>query len=59
MLNTLELASAAFEGLTHANYDAFNNFERERYDKAAAHHTELIEQRPELPQYKKRTGLFA
>lgn len=58
MLNTLELAHAAFEGLKQANYDTFSEFERERYDKATAHHTTLIEQRPELPKYRKRTGLF-
>ena len=59
MLNTLELANAAFEGLKQANYDAFSESERERYDKAAAHHMQLIEQHLELPQYKKRDGLFA
>ena len=58
MLNTLKLANVAFEGLKQANYDAFSGFERERYEKAAAHHRELIEQRPELPNYKKRSGLF-
>lgn len=58
VLDTLELASRAFEGLRKANYDAFNEFERGRYDKAAAHHEHLIEQRPELPGYRKRTGLF-
>jgi hypothetical protein len=59
VLNTLELASAAFEGLKKANYDAFSESECERYEKAAAHHRELIEQRLELPQYKKRSGVFA
>lgn len=59
VLNTLELANAAFQELKQANYDAFSESERERYDKAAAHHRNLIEQRPELPEYKKRTGLFA
>jgi len=59
MLNTLELANVAFEGLKQSNRDAFNDFERERYDKAAMHHKELIEQRPALPKYQKRTGLFA
>ena len=58
MLNTLKLANTAFGGLKQANYDAFSEFERERYDKAVAHHEKLIEQRPELPKYKKRNGLF-
>lgn len=59
VLNTLDLASAAFESLKKANYEALSELERDRYDKAAAHHQDLIEQRPELPQYKKRTGLLA
>ncbi|MEN8254260.1 MAG: hypothetical protein ABFR33_02210 [Verrucomicrobiota bacterium] len=58
MLNTLELANAAFEGLKQANHDAFSEFERGRYEKAAAHHKKLIEQHPDLPKYKKRKGLF-
>ena len=59
MLNTLKLANTAFEGLKQANQDAFSESERGRYDKAAAHHKKLIEQHPDLPQYKKRNGLFA
>ncbi len=59
MLKTLEIAGVAFEQLKQANCEAFNDFERERYDKAAAHYKERIEKDPELPQYKKRTGLFA
>ena len=59
MLNTLELASEAYEGLKKATSDAFDHFERERYDKAAAHYKERIEKQVDLPQYKKRTGLFA
>jgi len=59
MLNTLELANVAFEGLKQANRDAFTDLERERYEKATTHHKKLIEQRPDLPKYKKREGLFA
>lgn len=59
VLKTLELASAAFESLKKANYEAFSELERGRYDKAAVHHQGLIEQRPELPHYKKSTGLLA
>ena len=59
VLNTLELAQPAYEELRAANYKGFNDFERKRYDIAAAHHKTLIGQRPELPVYKKRTGLFA
>lgn len=59
MLNTLDLAKGAYEGLKQSNLEAFSDFERERYAKATAHYVELIEKRPALPQYKKRTGLFA
>ena len=59
MLNTLDLANDAYEGLKQANLGAFNDFERERYDKATNHYKERIEKHPDLPQYKKRTGLFA
>ncbi|MEN7973152.1 MAG: hypothetical protein ABFR47_04885 [Verrucomicrobiota bacterium] len=58
LLSMLELADNAFEGLKQANYDAFSGSERERYKMAAAHHRELIEQRPELPEYRKKTGIF-
>ncbi len=59
MLNTLKIAGVAFEQLKQANREAFTDFECERYDKAAAHYKERIEKRPDLPQYKRRTGLFA
>ncbi len=59
MLNTLELASAAFGELRQANLDAFTDAEQERYDKAMTHCNGLIQQQPELPKYEKRTGLFA
>jgi len=59
MLNTLEIAGAAFGQLKQGNLEAFNDFERERYDKAMAHYEERIEKHPDLPQYKRRTGLFA
>ena len=59
MLNTLEIAGAAFGQLKQSNREAFNDFERERYDKAMAHYKERIKKYPELPQYKKHTGLFA
>lgn len=58
MLNTLELANAAFEGLKQANDEAFTDFERERYERAAAHHGELNKQHLDIPKYRKRTGLF-
>ena len=59
MLNTLKIAGVAFEQLKQANREAFTEFECERYDKAAAHYEERIEKHPDLPQYKRRTGLFA
>jgi hypothetical protein len=59
VLDTLDLAQPAYDGLKVANNDGFNDFERERYDKAAVHHRQLIEQRPELPIYKKRLGVFS
>lgn len=59
MLNTLKIAGAAFEQLKQANREAFTDVERERYDKAAAHYNEQIEKHPNLPQYKRHTGLFA
>lgn len=59
MLNTLELAKDAFEGLKKANHAVFSEVERGRYDKAAAHHKKLIEQRPDVPQYQKRAGRFS
>jgi len=59
MLNTLELAHTSFEKLKQANHDVFSDFERERYEKAAVHYRKLIEQRLELPKYKKRVGLFS
>jgi len=59
MLSTLELASAAYEGLKQANSAAFDHSERERYDKAAAHYMDRIEKHADLPQYRKREGLFA
>lgn len=58
ILNTLELADAAAEGLKQANYEVFSEFERERYDKAVEHYKGLIDRPPELPEYKKREGLF-
>lgn len=57
--NTLTLAQAAYESLRQANAEAFTDVERERYDKAAAHHRKLIEQQPELPAYRKRSGRYA
>ena len=59
MLTTLEIAGAAFEQLKQGNREAFSDFERERYDKATAHYRERIKKNPKLPQYKRRTGLFA
>jgi len=59
MQATLELASDAYEGLRQADFNALSDSERERYNKAATHHRELIEKRPELPEYKKHDGLFA
>ncbi|MCK4563466.1 MAG: hypothetical protein KAU94_02190 [Verrucomicrobia bacterium] len=59
MLNTLEIAGAAFEQLKQVNREAFNGFERERYDKSTAHYKAQIETHPDLLRYKKRTGLFA
>jgi tetratricopeptide (TPR) repeat protein len=56
--NTLDLASEAYEGLKEANRSAFNEFEQERYDKATAHYEQLNEAHPELPQYKRGSGLF-
>jgi len=58
LLNTLDLASEAYEGLKVVNLEAFTVTERERYDKAAAHYNKLVNHRPKLPEYKKRTGLF-
>ena len=57
--STLKLAADAYERLSEADYEAFNDFERDRYDKAMAYHKERIKQHPDLPQYKKREGLFA
>ena len=59
MFKTVELAQPVFEQLKKTNYESFNEFERGRYDKAAAHHQELIEQRLDIPRYRKRTGMFA
>ena len=59
MLNTLEIAGAAFEQLKQANREAFSDFERERYDKAMAHYKARVKKHPDLPRYKKRNGLFA
>jgi len=58
LLNTLDLASEAYEGLKAANLNAFTVTERERYDKAAAHYSKLVNDTPKLPEYKKRTGIF-
>jgi hypothetical protein len=57
--NTLELANDAVERLKQTNHEAFSTIERQRHDKAAEHHEKLIGQRPELPAYRKRNGLFA
>jgi len=59
MLDTLDLANGAYDELREANHDAFSDFEHERYDKATAHHKELIGKHPDLPQHEKRIGLFA
>ncbi len=59
LLNTLDLASEAYVELRRSDRNALEPAERERYDKAAEHHRRLLEQkRPELPQYRKRTGMF-
>ena len=58
LLNTLDLASEAYAELKQNDRDALGTTERIRYDKAAEHHRELIGKRMELPQYKKRTGMF-
>lgn len=58
MLNTLEIASTAFDELKQANFEVFTDIERDRYDKAATHYKESIEKHPDLPQYKRRTELF-
>ena len=58
LLNTLDIAEEAYAKLKQNDRDALGDAERIRYDKAADHHRELIGERPELPQYRKRTGLF-
>jgi hypothetical protein len=55
---TLDLASAAYEKLKQTNLHAFSAEERERYDKATAHHRGLSAKLPEPPKYGKKTGLF-
>ncbi len=56
--STLELAAESYEGLKQMDLAALNCSSRERYDKAAKHHKELIEKRPDLPEYKGHKGSF-
>ncbi len=58
LLNTLDLANEAYEELKLDDHKALGSAERIRYDKATKHYRELIQKRLDLPQYKKRTGLF-
>ena len=56
--NTLTLARSAYEGLKQANGEAFSQFERERYEKAAEYHRKRVGQRFELPEYRKVCGRY-
>ena len=58
VLKTLELADGAFENLKRLNHEQFTEPERERYAKAAEHHRNLIEQRPDIPDYRSRAGRY-
>jgi hypothetical protein len=58
MYSTLELAAEAYEGLKQNDLGALDDSGRERYNKAAEHHRNLHEQRPELPEYKGHKGSF-
>ena len=59
LLSTLALAGPAFENFRKANDEAFTEDERGRYRKAEDHHRALIEEAAELPEYRKRLGIFS
>ena len=56
---TLDLAHEAYQELRQQNLAGFNEFERERYTKAANHYRQLAEKHLELPEYKARLGFFS
>jgi hypothetical protein len=58
LLDTLDLAGRAYRKLKQLNWDHFDEAERSRYEKAAAHYNLLLEKQVELPEYRRKVGLF-
>jgi hypothetical protein len=58
MHSTLALANQSYNELKEANREAFSEFERTRYDKAAAHGKEHGDARKGDAHYKRKSKLF-
>ena len=58
LLETLDVANHAYKDLKKNNQDSFSEEEKRRYKKAKKHYNSRLEKGIDLPEYRKRVGLF-